>query len=237
VKEGDFVWMGVSHIVTLQALAIFGILLIFIAKHYLDQKWRDRVGIILGVLMLVQELSDLSIRLFYLHQPLTDNLPLHLCGPIYYMVAIMLMTRNKTLYELTYFLGLAGASNSLLTPGEIFPFPHILNITFFTTHGMIVIGVLYMTIVLGYRPTWKAFGKTMIFLNVFALLVIPVNYFLNTNYLCYPPPGGTLMDLLGPWPLYLVFVEMLGVVLFLLAFSPFLISDVIKWRKKKEKDR
>lgn len=232
--EGENVWFGFPHVSTLLVLAFFGFILIFISKKCLDEKKRKGVGIFLGILMIIIELGDLSYRLLFIGQSVSDNLPFHLCGPIYYMVAVMLITRNRTLYDLTYFLGIAGASNSLLTPGEIFPFPHFLNLTFFFTHGMIIIGILWMTISLkGYRPTWKAYFKTFIFLNVLGVIVIPVNLLFNTNYLfiCYKPPGGTIMDLLGPWPVYLIFVELLGLILCLIAFSPFIIMDIVKASK------
>lgn len=237
MQEGDNIWFGTPHIVTLLVLALFGFVLIFVCKKYLDTRKRNYVAGVLGVIMIFVELADVFVRLVILKQPWTENLPFHLCGPIYYMVAVMLITKKRWLYELTYFLGLAGAANSVLTPGEIFPFPHFLNLTFFFTHGMIIIGVLWMTICMeDYRPTWKAFGKTVIFLNLFGAFLIPVNLAFGTNYLfiCHKPPGGTLMDLMGPWPLYIFFVELLGLFLCLVAFSPFLVMDLVRKLRKQD---
>jgi hypothetical integral membrane protein (TIGR02206 family) len=49
---------------------------------------------------------------------------------------------------------------------------------------------------------WRAFAVLL----VYAGMVGAFNALLGTNYmyLCRKPGGGSLLDLLGPWPLYLV---------------------------------
>lgn len=86
----------------------------------------------------------------------------------------------------------------------------------------------------GYRPTWKAFFKTFVFLILLGIIAIPVNILFDTNYLfiCHKPPGGTMMDRLGPWPVYLIFVEIIGMFLCLFVFSPFIIMDIRRARKR-----
>ncbi|GEM_PF-3769500 len=43
-------------------------------------------------------------------------LPLHACSVIIWLSAYMLITKNYTIYELVYFIGLGGAMQAVLTP-------------------------------------------------------------------------------------------------------------------------
>lgn len=55
----------------------------------------------------------------------------------------------------------------------------------------------------------------MIGLNIFALLVTPINLYLGSNYLFLmaKPAVKTIYDYLGPWPYYILSIEvaMIGV--------------------------
>jgi uncharacterized membrane protein YwaF len=62
----------------------------------------------------------------------------------------------------------------------------------------------------------------MIGINVFAVLVGPFDYFYKTNYfyLRSKPPNPSLLDFLGPWPIYIACTEAVALVLFLLLYLP-----------------
>ena len=49
------------------------------------------------------------------------------------------------------------------------------------------------------------------------------NGLLDANYmfLCAPPPTGSLLDYLGPWPWYIVGEELLALVVFAILLLPF----------------
>jgi uncharacterized membrane protein YwaF len=50
-------------------------------------------------------------------------------------------------------------------------------------------------------------------------------------FLKHPPLGGSLIDLLGPWPWYLLSLMGVALVLFVLAYLPYAISDKMKARQ------
>jgi hypothetical integral membrane protein (TIGR02206 family) len=85
-----------------------------------------------------------------------------------------------------------------------------------------------MVVVEKMRPTWKSLGRVMIWMNVYMLAVGGVNALLGSNYLfiARPPETASLIDLLGPWPWYLLSLEGIGLVLFLLLYLPFAIRDL-----------
>jgi uncharacterized membrane protein YwaF len=44
----------------------------------------------------------------------------------------------------------------------------------------------------------------------------------NFGYLAHPPPNPSLIDHLGPWPYYIIGLETIALVLFLLLTLPFM---------------
>jgi len=112
-----------------------------------------------------------------------DILPLQLCGISTVLTIVLLLTRSRRVYEVVYFLGLAGATMAMLMPEVEFDFPHPLFLIYFTGHASIVYCVVYMTWVHGYRPTFDSIRKVFIVTNAYVLFTAGANLALDTNYL------------------------------------------------------
>jgi hypothetical integral membrane protein (TIGR02206 family) len=85
-----------------------------------------------------------------------------------------------------------------------------------------------MTLVEGYRPTWRSYGRVLIWSNVYMLFVGIVNALIGSNYMfiAHKPETASLIDVLGPWPWYILALEAIGFVLFLLLYLPFAFRDI-----------
>jgi len=156
-------------------------------------------------------------------------LPLHLCSVFVFLSAFMLYRRNSTIYEYAYFLGIGGAVQAVLTPDlGMYDFPHFRYFQTFISHGLIVSAAVYMTVVERMRPTWKSFLRVLVWTNVYMLFVGLVNALIGSNYMfiAHPPETASLIDLLGPWPWYLLSLEAIGFVLFFILYLPFAIGDM-----------
>lgn len=164
-------------------------------------------------------------------------LPLHLCSLLVWTGALMLVTRKYAIYEFMYFLGIGGALQALLTPDlGIYGFPHFRFFQTFTSHGLIVTSAVYMTVVEGMRPTWKSILRVAIWMNIYVVIVYFINTAIGSNYLMinYKPNTPSLLDLLPDWPLYVLYMEAIGIVTCLLLYLPFAIKD---WRNKYRTDK
>ncbi|MDR0267349.1 TIGR02206 family membrane protein [Paenibacillus sp.] len=144
------------------------------------------------------------------------TLPLELCSLTLLLSIIMLLTKSRLLYEVLFFAGIGGALQALITPNLAFGFPHIRFYQFFIVHILIILASLYMTWIENYKPTWKSIGLTMIFLNLAALLVGITDYYLDANYmfLMHKPSTASILDWLGPYPLYLLAEEGIALLIF-----------------------
>ncbi|MEW6284392.1 MAG: TIGR02206 family membrane protein, partial [Candidatus Eremiobacterota bacterium] len=121
------------------------------------------------------------------------------------------------LQELAYFWGLAGAPQALLTPDLSRGFPSWYYLEYFLGHGIIFAGLAYLIGVQGFRPGPGAVLRVMLALNAYAVVVGAIDYAFDWNYgyLCQKAPGS-LMESMGPWPWYLLVMEAVALVNFVL---------------------
>ncbi|MDL1912852.1 TIGR02206 family membrane protein, partial [Chloroflexi bacterium CFX6] len=88
---------------------------------------------------------------------------------------------------------------------------------------------IYMTVVEGFRPTWKSMIRVAVWMNLYALIVYFINDAIGSNYLMinHKPPTASLLDLLPDWPLYILYMELIGVVTMILLYLPIAFTN---WR-------
>ena len=151
-----------------------------------------------------------------------DHMPFELCDASMALTVLSLILLRPLLFDLAYYWALAGASMALLTPNLLEPFPSFGTVQFFISHGLTVAGVLYLVWSRQARPRPWSVARAMIGVNIFAALVGPFDYLYKTNYfyLRSKPANPSLLDFLGPWPIYIAGTEAVALVLFLLLYLP-----------------
>ena len=140
----------------------------------------------------------------------------------------MLLTRNQLIYEFVYFMGISGALQAFLTPeAGIYGLWHFRAMQTLIVHGTLIVTPIYLTLKVGYRPTWKSFLRVVVGMNLYMVVVYFINLALGSNYLfiMHKPPTASLLDVLGPWPLYILAMEAIGFILFFLLYLPWIIKD------------
>jgi len=154
------------------------------------------------------------------------TLPLQLCSVSLLVCIVMLYSKSYVLYEVAFFAGIGGAFQAMLTPELFYPFPHFRFLHFFVAHACIIWACLYMTWVEMYRPTLRSVWKTMGFLNLLLVVALLVNHWTGGNYLFVSrkPDNPSLIDYLGAYPLYILSLEGVALVMFLLLYLPFAVS-------------
>ncbi len=138
---------------------------------------------------------------------LHSTLPLHLCDLAWVAAAWALWTRNPTAVALTYYWGLLLTPQAILTPTLDYDFPDPKFLAYWGMHLLIVYAAVFLTWGLRVRPTWRGFRVTIAVTAVWAAAVMAFNGVTGTNYgYLNEKPGSTttLLDLLGPWPWYVV---------------------------------
>jgi hypothetical integral membrane protein (TIGR02206 family) len=153
-------------------------------------------------------------------------LPLQLCDVAAVFTALALWLRTQLLVEIAYFWGVAGTANGLITPDVSDHFPSFLFIQYFVQHGAIVGAALFLVIGLRIEPrrwAWlQVFGFTVVLMVVdaFANLLTGGNYL----YLRQTPGVKSILNLMGPWPWYIVGAAVVALVLLFVLDLPFRIA-------------
>lgn len=213
-----------SHFTVLAVLAAVAALLIRSCRRD-PESARSRAGVSL--------LAFLCFAVYPINQavlsagggdPKLDSLlPFHLCDIAAFICGFALVTRRPALCELAYFWGLAGTMQGLLTPNLHHDFPSPVFIVFFLQHGVVVITALLLPLGFGWRPRRGAAARAFGWVMVYAAAAFLVNLALGTNFgfLMHKPDQGSLLEVMGPWPWYVLALIVLAGVLFCLLSLPY----------------
>jgi hypothetical integral membrane protein (TIGR02206 family) len=218
-----FQTFGAQHLITLGVIAALCALVFAAARYWIGSK-RVWLGRLLGLSLLAYAAC------IYIQQGLThgltweNSLPLDLCNLVLIACIISLFRPIHFITEIAYFWGLGGVLQATLTPDLARGFPSWDFAFFFWGHGATLLGIVFLTSDRNFRPHKNSVGRMMIALNAYAVVVGSINAITGWNYgyLCRKPAMPSLFDFLGPWPWYLLSLE-------LIAFLTFLILDRL-WR-------
>jgi hypothetical integral membrane protein (TIGR02206 family) len=103
---------------------------------------------------------------------------------------------------------------------------HIPSFPFFqyyVAHGGIVTAALFLVVGLGQWPRRDAVLRVAGITIVYALLVGAIDAATGANYMYLrgKPASASLLDLLGPWPVYIAWASLIGMALLLILEAPF----------------
>lgn len=192
-------------------------------RHHPVALTRFRCLIVLGCL-----LSWLVTFLFGL-RPATfrwdEALPLHFCNLANLIGALAVARRPRLAQSLLYFWTFALCIWAFLTPA-LFDGPAQAGFwVFWIYHLFIPVSLAWVLAVDGFRPRWRdlrnATGLTFLYMCALAALNAVTGW--NYGFVGPGKPGQpSLVDVLGPYPLRLAWMALLGAALFLLLLLPWL---------------
>lgn len=191
-----------------------GLLLFRASRH---KRWSARQKLISRFIALVLLCNVITHHVYYSSigdWNLRNNLPLQLCA-MSEMIAIgMLLTGSQQLYELLIFWS-AGAIHAFITPELTHGYGVYENIAYVVSHGGVVLTALFATWSLGFTPRkgcwWRVFLFTQLTLPIIGL----INYATGGNYMYLSErPGANNPFIIGPWPWYIVSLELVVLVHF-----------------------
>lgn len=174
------------------------------------------------------------IAFFYVQQGIEGaltweySMPLDLCSLVLILCLISLLRPNRFIAEAAYFLGMGGILQALATPDLANGFPSVEFILFFWGHGTSLATITFLIMDRDFRPGRRSVLRMMMAVNFYALVIGAVDAITGWNYgyLCRKPFAPSLLDYLGPWPWYLLSLELIALLTFLILYVP--------WRFKKQ---
>jgi hypothetical integral membrane protein (TIGR02206 family) len=207
--QREFTAYGPSHLVVLALFVVGAVLLVWIGRRQSESQARV-FGRAFAVLLVAAFVVAFVYKL--VRPDLDTSIPLQLCDIAELIAAYALWSQRHWAFVLGYYWGLVLNSQALFTPDIGTPkegapdFPHHLFITFFLLHVLVVWAAIYLTWGRRNRPRWRDYRFAIIVTLGWAAFTFTFNAITGTNYgyLNRKPPTASLLDVLGPWPVYLL---------------------------------
>lgn len=143
---------------------------------------------------------------------LDESLPLHYSDALRFIVPIALITRAHWAIVVSWFWGLTLNMQSVLTPDvNYFVWIPLEFVEYWIAHLSGVLAPVVLVWGLRLHPTWRGYGLAYAATVGWALIAVTGNTLTGANYgyLNRAPDGASILDLLGPWPQYLLVEAML----------------------------
>jgi hypothetical integral membrane protein (TIGR02206 family) len=225
-EEIRFVLFGMPHIAAMVLTVVVAVSLVIVVRKY--------PGATKAVCIAFAAALVLNDVIYMIHGAfetdawgfVRNKLPLHVCDVAVYFLAVAMLTRSRFAYETAWFWGTAGTVQAVITPDLDSAFPAYYFFHYFIAHSGVVAGALFATWGLRMRPGKWSVLRVFIVSNLFMLLLAVFNQLTGSNYMfiCMPPAGASPFFFL-PWPWYILFLEGVGLVSFIIVYLPFPISD------------
>ncbi len=218
----DFILFGTQHIGVMLMTVLLCIAVPLPARRYLDERQKLWFSRIMAVTISFWALAYVLIKLWLGDFDYQADLPFDICNLTALMLPFLMWTPSYRVHEVLYFWILAGTVQAILTPHLFNGFPNFIFIKYWVVHSGLVIYAVYVTRVFEFRPTLRSIGKAFLMLQAYIAFIVIVNLLLGSNYVYVlgKPPTASALDYLGPWPWYLLVVEGLALLLFLLVWLP-----------------
>jgi len=199
---GKFTAYGPSHWAVIAVFAVGAVLLVWNGRRQTEQQAR-RLGRILGA---VTAAIYAAILIYVLTPPTLDSVPLQLTDLATVVAAYALWSQKQWAYALTYYWGLVLSTQALISPALQSPdFPHYQFLAFWAIHLLVVWAAIYLTWGPGMRPDWRSYRLAIAVTLAWATVTFTFNRIAGTNYgfLNRKPSTSSLLDVMGPWPVYI----------------------------------
>lgn len=219
-----FVLFSSEHLAAITVLFLC-VLILFLLKKVLVRPFNNTLLFerLFAVSLLVMEVAYHLVLVQEKTWSLSESSPLHLCSLTLLCSIILLWTGNKRFYDFVFYAGMGGALQAVLTPSILVNFPDFKFIQFFYVHIGIILTAFYILWVKGYKPTFKGLIKTMVILNIIFPFIFVLNILIQGNYMFLreKPINGSLLDFIGPYPWYILSMEVVAFTLFLITWLVF----------------
>ncbi len=156
-----------------------------------------------------------------------ETLPLHFCNFTNLFAAIAIAKRVRFFQGILYFWTFALTSWAFLTPALMHGPASVEFWAFWIYHFFILAAVTFVLTTDKFRPVWQDFRRTLLFTTICMIALFILNRIAGWNYGfvgASDPQQPTLIDFLGNYPIRIIWMWMLGTLLFALLMIP--------WRKK-----
>ncbi|HEV3393116.1 MAG TPA: TIGR02206 family membrane protein [Chthoniobacterales bacterium] len=227
----DFHAYSASHF-TVIFLTIALPLVLALVVHGTKSRFLERsICFAISALLLINYVAYLIVARQFGVAAWQKMLPMQLCDWAMAVIIAALWTGSRRWLEIAYFWGIGGTLQALITPNLRFGFPDLRFISFFVAHSGIIIGIIFLMLIYGFRPRPIGILRTIAWTEFYFVIAFTVDLLTGENYgfLLHKPEAASLLNVLSDSRLpYLLEFHLLAWVFFCVLYAPFAIVDLIR---------
>lgn len=195
---------GTAHLVMLATCVVGLPLVVLIGRweHRTGLRWVSRgAAIAIPIVHVPTQVYDIATNF-----ELGVSLPFHLSDLAWLAAALALWNQQRYAVALTYFWGLVLTTQAVVTPSLGEDFPEVRFFAYWFIHLLVVWGAVFVVWGLRCAPSWHDYRVAVGVTLAWAVSAYTFNAIAGTNYgyLQRKPSNGSILDLLGPWPVYVL---------------------------------
>jgi hypothetical integral membrane protein (TIGR02206 family) len=208
------------------------VILVLGMGRVLSHQQNVKVTYIIGGILFFSSVVTPLRTVFNGHWNMVTDLPFHLCGISGLICSFLpFLKRKQALFDFVFYTGVIGGIMSVLTPqmngydGSDFAY-----LEYYVRHVLIFLLPLYMLKNLNFKLSKYSVFTSFIILNVLLMIIMPLNFYLGSNYMYLAePPQVDNPLIIGTWPYYLLWFE----VFIILLMSGFYMLSKLKFNTKR----
>jgi hypothetical integral membrane protein (TIGR02206 family) len=235
----EFHAWGPSHIVVIFLTTGVPFLLALIVHRTKSRVLERTLAFAISALLIINYVAYLIVARQFGVTEWYKALPLQLCDWAMFVIIVALWTGNRRWLEVAYFWGIGGTLQALFTPNLKFGFPDLRFISFFVAHSGIIIGIVFLMLIYGFRPRPTGILRTFAWTEIYFVVAFTIDLITGENYgfLLHKPEAASLLSFLSDSrPLYLLEFHTLAFVFFCVLYAPFAIVDLARGKSFSRSD-
>ena len=221
----DFENFSPLHYLCLVVCVVITIIAGILAKRWRGTENGKRLRLFIGFGCLVIWIINVGYGLLFLPFDWGTSLPLQFCNLANLIGAVAVFRHGRLLKSVIYFWAFSLCIWAFITP-VLWKGPASAEFwIFWAYHVFIPLAVVEIFIVERFRPNWRDFRNAVLFTIAYMGILVVLNNRFGWNYGYVGPSKpsvATLIDFLGPYPLRLLWMVLIGTFLFFLLLLPWL---------------
>ena len=231
VSENLFKPFGVAHLTVIFLTVGLPFVLALIVRRTKSRFLERSIAFSISALLFLNYVAYLIVARRFGVTNWQKALPMQLCDWAMVVIIVALWSGNRRWLEIAYFWGIGGTLQALITPNLAFGFPDLRFISFFVAHSGIIIGIVFLMLIYGFRPRAIGILRTFAWTEFYFVVAFTIDLLTGENYgfLLHKPEAASLLNLLSDWrPLYLLQFHGLAFLFFCALYAPFAIVDLVR---------
>src|SRR5438270_9763474 len=227
----EFHAFGLSHLLVIFLTLGVPPLLALIVHRTKSPRLERSIRLTIAVLLLINYVAYVFVARNFGVDHWYKLLPLQLCDWAMIVIIGALWSGNRRWLEVAYFWGIGGTLQAIITPNLQFGFPDLRFISFFVAHSGIIIGIVFLMLIYGFRPRAIGVLRTFVWTEVYFIVAFTIDLLTGENYgfLLHKPDAASLLNFLSDSrPIYLLEFHGVAFLFFAALYAPFAIVDLAR---------